>query len=218
MNFKKMDKDRVAQLMAEGRRHLNFVCNVYRKQMAQGRFFVHEHPATAVSWNEREVVRLAMMPGVQVVVADQCQYGLKSKSDTGELLPALKPTRFMTNAAPMAELLQKRCKKDHAHQPLVSGRCAAAAFYPTKLIRTFLKGIRATKNSELRRKEADSIHAVVEADAEVTSKVTKVGGGHITIQFDPRNFRPEYRDEYTNELLPAHLIRAAIIDELDYFN
>ena len=45
---------------------------------------------------------------MQVLIADQCQYGLKSRSDNGELLPALKPTRLMTNAAPMAELLQKR--------------------------------------------------------------------------------------------------------------
>ena len=27
-----------------------------------------------------------------------------------------------------------------------------------------------------------------------------------------------YRDEYTNEILPADLIRASIIEELDYFN
>ena len=58
--------------------------------------------------------------------------------------PALKPTKFMTNAEPLSLLLRKRCDQSHIHQPLVSGRCAAAAFYPLDLIRTFLKGIRAT--------------------------------------------------------------------------
>ena len=85
---------------------------------------------------------------VHVTVADQCQYGLKTRGEDGTPMPALKPTRFMTSSVQMSKLLQKRCKKDHKHQPLVSGRCAAAAFYPARLIRTIIKGIRATKDAE----------------------------------------------------------------------
>ena len=62
---------------------------------------------------------------------------------------------------------------------------------------------------------------MVEGDGTIGVKAgrcNKVGGGHIEIQFDPRNFKEVYRDEYTNEILPTHLIHAAIIEELEYFN
>ena len=220
MNYPKMDPDRVAKLMAEGRMHLEFMAKIYKKQLDQGRHFLHEHPATAVSWDERSIVKLMAHSDVHVTVADQCQYGLKTRGEDGTPMPALKPTRFMTSSVQMSKLLQKRCKKDHKHQPLVSGRCAAAAFYPARLIRTIIKGIRATKDAEGLLPKVNGVHAVVECDASVAvqSKCKKVGGGQITITFDDRNFKPLYRDEYTNEILPAHLIKAAIIDELDYFN
>ena len=211
-----MNQADVDKMMEEGRIHSEFMAKVYAKQMQHGRFFLHEHPATATSWNEKCILKLLMQPEVQLVKADQCQYGLESKSDDGRMLPALKPTKFMTNAPEMAKLLQQRCKRDHEHQQLVSGRAAAAAFYQLKLIRTIIRGIR---NTRLARKNGgDAVHAVIENVAKVTSKVTKLGGGHIDIQFDPRNFKEVYRDEYTNEILPTELIRAAIIEELDYFN
>ena len=51
-----LSKDgRVAKLMADGRIHLEFMAKVYRKQMTQGQHFVHEHPATAVSCDERAI-------------------------------------------------------------------------------------------------------------------------------------------------------------------
>ena len=33
--------------------HLDFVCQPYRDQMDAGRYFLHEHPASASSWEER---------------------------------------------------------------------------------------------------------------------------------------------------------------------
>ena len=135
-------------------------------------------------------------------------------------MPALKPTRFMTSSVHMSKLLQKRCKKDHKHQPLVSGRCAAAAIYPARLIRTIIKGIRATKDAEGLLPQATSVHAIVECNASVAvrSKCKKVGGGQITITFDDSNFKPFYRDASTNEILPPHINKAATIDTLEDFN
>ena len=119
----------------------------------------------------------------------------------------------MTNAGPMAKPLQRRCQKDHEHQPLVSGRRAAAAIYPVELIRTIIKGFRNTK-----RVVAGVVHAVVEGTGTMGAKsgrCNKVGGGHIDFQFELRNFKEVYRDEYTNEILQPHLIQAAIIEELE---
>ena len=189
---------------------------MYRRQLRAGRWLLHEHPATAVSWNEQCINKLTEDLLVQVVKADQCQYGLTSPAPDGRPLPALKPTKCMTNASPVAKLLQRQCQKDHEHQQLVSGRCAAAAFYPDKLIRTIIKGIRSTK-----RATPGVVHAVVEGLGTMGTKngrCNKVGGGHIDFQFELRNFKEVYRDEYTNELLPPHLIQAAITEELKYFN
>ena len=48
--------------------------------------------------------------------------------------------------------------------------------------------------------------------------MSKVGGGHIELDWDDMNFKEIYRDEYTNEILPTHLIKEAIKEELSYFN
>ena len=52
MNYPKMDPDRVRAAVAEGHVHLNVVCSPYRKQVLAGRFHLHEHAATALSWKE----------------------------------------------------------------------------------------------------------------------------------------------------------------------
>ena len=44
------------------------------------------------------------------------------------------------------------------------------------------------------------------------------GGGTVTIRYDVKEFKDTYLDEYTREVIPHHLVRAAIRDELDYFN
>ena len=58
MNYPKMDQEKVAQAISEGRTHLNFVVSLYRKQMMRGKYFVHEHPATVLSRKEDTVAAL----------------------------------------------------------------------------------------------------------------------------------------------------------------
>ena len=40
----------------------------------------------------------------------------------------------------------------------------------------------------------------------------------VRISFDDEHFKTEYKDEYTGAVLPMHLVKAAMIDELSYFN
>ena len=49
INYKKMKPDQVKAMIAEGQTHLNFVCSLYRSQMRRGKYFLHEHPASAVN-------------------------------------------------------------------------------------------------------------------------------------------------------------------------
>ena len=99
----KINQEKVAQAISEGRTHLNFVVSLYQKQMMRGKHFLHEHPTTALPWKEYTVAALVKSPLVHSVVADQYVYGLTtpSEDDLEKHLPAMKPTRFMTNSSHM---------------------------------------------------------------------------------------------------------------------
>ena len=226
--------EEVKAAIDRGRRHLNFVTSLYNKQLAAGRHFLHEHPMTALSWKDVGIMSLARHPLVHVVVADQCQYGLRSPSPDGGSLPALKPTRFMTSSPQMAARLSRRCDRSHRHQQLVGGRCANAAFYPLGLIRQIFLGMRDTRDvadaiKRNCREVRDQVHALASSlgpqpsddptlATPLSSSVPYVNGKNCIIKYSDENFKPKYVDEYTGEVLDQKLIKAAIIDELDYFN
>ena len=50
------------------------------------------------------------------------------------------------------------------------------------------------------------------------SKMKRVGGGEVEVDFNTLNFKSQYFDEYTGEPLPNHLVRAAMIEEMSYFS
>ena len=79
--------------------------------------------------------------GVTVVEADQGMYGHKTWRDKrSKLVPAKKPTRFMTNSRALGKELSRKCDASHEHQSLVDGRAAAAARYPDELCRAICRG------------------------------------------------------------------------------
>ena len=134
--------DKAQQKWDEGVEHMKFVVQLYRNQLSAGRVFLHEHPAGAKSWGLAEVQKLGTEAGVAIYHADQCMYGLKTWGNgRAQPVAAKKPTKFMTNSQAMANQLNKRCRGDHEHQHLVGNRCAAAAFYPTPLVKAMIRGI-----------------------------------------------------------------------------
>ena len=97
-----------------------------------------------MSWREESIEEIINGPSeVHLATADQCAYGIVTPSadKPGEMMPALKPTKFLTNSEVMARQLSLRCPKNHDHQPLVGGRCKDAAMYPIDLVKAILKGI-----------------------------------------------------------------------------
>ena len=50
------------------------------------------------------------------------------------------------------------------------------------------------------------------------SAIPLCGGGTLPIEYSSHNFKTVYKDEYTGEELPTHLVRAAMEEELNYFN
>ena len=175
------------------------------------------------------------LAGVDVVRADQCQFGLITKGRTrGERSIAKKPTKFISNSREMLECLGRTCQGGHDHQPLEGGRCAEAAFYPVGLIKAFLKGIGNTAKAAEHRDEALKeerlkIAAMVYATQSKQeqsidrgkvlgkTKIQDSKGGHRDVELHSDNFRTKYFDEYTGEELPEHLVREAMIEEMTYF-
>ena len=103
---------------------------------------LHEHPA-ALNGKEDVIEALARHPMSNIAIADQCRYGLvtPSEDDPTPMKPAMKPTKFLTNSEMMAPQLQKRCRRDHKHQPPVGDRCKDDSYYLAPLVRAILKGI-----------------------------------------------------------------------------
>ena len=118
------------KLWVKACRHMEFMAKIYDFQISEGRFFVHENPANATSWNLPCIDRVSRRAGVKVVTANLCAYGMTTRRQDGEEVPAKKPTKFMTNAECVAEKLQRRCSGTHTHQQLTGERAAAAAVYP----------------------------------------------------------------------------------------
>ena len=149
-----MDPETVKKKLEEGRIHLKFVARLYRRQLAAGRHFVHEHPAGAQSWKEECMKQLMATRGVQTVVSHQCEYGLTSADAQGVQRPVKKPTRWMSSSDAMIQRLSKRCS-GHVHQQLVGGRAAQAAFYPLELVLEILRGMRDQANVEDQREREE---------------------------------------------------------------
>ena len=89
--------------------HLEFVCELYREQMAAGRYFLHELPTSASSWDEACIRQIVDMPGVDFVTADQCQLGAEVTYGHLKGEPFKKAKGFMSNAPELLERLRKPC-------------------------------------------------------------------------------------------------------------
>jgi len=123
--------------------HVKFVVALYRLQMRAGRLFLHEHPAGASSWSLNAVKELLEEEGVMTTVADQCQYGLETKTQDGKgTAPARKRTRFVTNSWGISEELNKKCDGAHVHAHLIGEkRAEKAARYPKGLCEAICRGL-----------------------------------------------------------------------------
>ena len=128
----------------EGIDLLLFATQCYWDQIERGMFFLHEHPATASSWGMDALQELEAHPGVHVVTADMCRWGMRVRDeipeDQGQPYLVKKPTKWMTNCKPLAELLSLRCDGTHSHVRLEGGTLTRrAASYPVSLVRDILR-------------------------------------------------------------------------------
>ena len=126
---------------------LQILVDIYWGQVSRGKFFLHEHPATASSWDLPFVRELTEHPGVSVVSGDMCRCGMhltEERDNQGTHLK--KPTKWMTNSTLLATILGARCLGGHEHLRLEgSHRTTQAARYPTPLVQGILNACRKMK-------------------------------------------------------------------------
>ena len=125
--------------------HLCFCVKLYLVQIRAGRYFLHEHPNSATSWDVGCMRMLLNQPGVLRVRGDMCPHGMTSVDEQGEGL-VKKPTRIMSSSAEVLNRVQARCSNErgetkHRHVHLVCGRPNAAEIYPPSLVRAILEGL-----------------------------------------------------------------------------
>ena len=140
------------QKYQEGCDLLQFASQCYWDQIERGMFFLHEHPATASSWNMECIAEIAAHPGVYIVVSDMCRWGMKVRDEIPDdpTQPYLikKPTKWMTNRRQLADLLSLRCEGNHSHVRLEGGNLTRkAASYPLPLVRDILKVVSKVKQT-----------------------------------------------------------------------
>ena len=139
--------------------HIDFMVELYREQLEDGHYFLHEHPRWATSWQLPSVEALMAVPGVGLTQGDQCQYGAESVSGKDMGCPIKKPTGFLSNSDAVLEALSRRCTGTGGacsrHNPSKRGTAAAtsrhtaclgknaksAARYPRGLCRAMIKGV-----------------------------------------------------------------------------
>jgi hypothetical protein len=133
-------------------KHVEFMVEMYHEQMADGHYFLHEHPSLATSWQLKCMEELMSAPTVRLAKGDQCQYGAEAQRGSAKGSPILKPSGFLTNSNAVAEVLSRRCTGAQGQCPRSGGgahvsctgiRAKDAARYPRGLRRAIIKGITA---------------------------------------------------------------------------
>ena len=144
LNEGRRDPEIVKAEKKAAREHIRTCCKAYERQYHNHRYFVHEHPLTAGSWNLPEIVAISRLEGVQCIRVDMCEYGMRGTDRYGRDGEVMKPTMLMTNSPEIARMMAARCanhrnvvsegeqKKPHVHVLLVGGRAKQAQVYPKR--------------------------------------------------------------------------------------
>ena len=200
--------------------HLQFMCEIYEMQRAQGRYFLHEHPAGAMSWNESCVQALMQLEDVDRVNGDQCQYGQCRLDGT----PIKKPTGWMSNGVEILRAMSKRCtgrggacssKPGAVHGECLGADARRAAIYPFKLCKAILTGI---KNQLIQDGLMEvGVHGIQVAtrleDVEALMKINE----DLEAPLYLNQHGKVYRDALTGQPLVPELVEQARRRELEYF-
>ena len=221
INYSKMPEEERDRRIEYGRKHLKFCTQLYEIQWQAGRYFLHEHPDTAISWGERCITNLLKKQGVVRVTGDQCMYGLKANDGAREG-PAWKRTGFLTNSPCIAKRLELRCPNTkanqiHDHVVLNNGRATAAQIYPPALCRAVCQGL--IEQLKVDRKGQFIIANVSSQDNDIKGMVKEaemIKSKYKTIEEDNSADLEIAWDDVTGAELNPKDVRKARGEEIEY--
>ena len=171
---------------------------------------MHEHPASATSWSEPSMVRVAALPGVEAAMVDMCMYGMRVKDGDLEGL-ARKTTRLMSNSNEVVKRMQSRCVNldptttaadRHVHVPLVGGRARQCQVYPRAFCRKLCEG-----NASEKRLMTMGMTSLPLMSAEDSAASEALHEGEAEYAYD----------DQSGEALDPALVRKARMEEMAYF-
>ena len=76
-----MDPDKYEAMWNKGVRHMMFAIQLYRIQNESGRFSLHEHPASASSWELPEMISLMADIRLSKINAHMCRFKMFSQDE-----------------------------------------------------------------------------------------------------------------------------------------
>ena len=128
-------------------RHITFCCELYQLQLDAGRYFLHEHPWSAKSWNVNEMRLLQNDPRVEKVMTHMCRFEMRSHIDKKDGPTGLvkKPTGFPSNSWCIREALALQCTGGHSHVPLMGGTGISSTSVPARVVRRNMQRTTTTK-------------------------------------------------------------------------
>ena len=77
---KSKDPDAYRKARRRAVAHIEFMIELYREQLEDGHYFLHEHPRWATSWQIATMKALMEVPEVTLAHGGQCQYGAVAPS------------------------------------------------------------------------------------------------------------------------------------------
>ena len=104
-----MDKRKLEEGLHRAVAHMEFVCRLYRMQLAVRGCILHEHPAGATSWKLPCAIDIMSRDGVSALTGNLCCFGMPAKDDDGVVRPVAKLNRFMSNLPRPSDLYCERC-------------------------------------------------------------------------------------------------------------
>ena len=141
-----MHPSEVRKRIRSGLNHLLFCIRLYKIQIREGRYFLHEHPWGAWSWKVPDMVSLLSESGVKCVKGHMCAHGMYGTTAGGEAAPVFKPTGWASNSLHILEHMSKQCSNlidnpayYNKHASLQQSRAARAAIYPEQLCYSSLR-------------------------------------------------------------------------------
>ena len=160
LNFSKSnDQAAMKRAYAGACVHMKFVAELYHEQIEGNRYFLHEHPRYATSWQLDCIQRLQNVPGVDTVRGDQCQFGAIATKGLDQGCPIKKPSGFMSNSIEIRHALSRVCEGRNGgcsrpeggrHTVCQGSLTKGTATYPRELCRAVLRGLTAQLRKDRR--------------------------------------------------------------------